>query len=105
MLRDRGEKDFYKKNAEDYNIQIKSLQARNDELLQRVDTLRRLNQDKEISHQQKIEEAINDNRRILEEKVAHIEKDIMEQAEQKIKKYKAKMNSIKTENDTLKYEL
>lgn len=101
----QDERNYYKKHAEEGQLQIKNLTLRNEELVQRVETLRRLNQDKDISFQTKIEDSMKENRRAYEEKITSVRREVTDHANDKLKKYKANLEAMQAENEALKQEI
>jgi len=94
-----------RKNLEDSFMHIQSLTSRNDELAQKVENLKRFNQEREKAYREKLDESSVENRRILEENVNQIRDEIRQQYQSKVHHYKSKVDYLLVENDNLKLEL
>jgi len=99
------EKCTMRKNLEDSFMHIQSLTSRNDELAQKVENLKRFNQEREKAYREKLDESSVENRRILEENVNQIRDEIRQQYQSKVHHYKSKVDYLLVENDNLKLEL
>jgi len=104
-VEDDQEKMLLKASLEESNIQIRTLTHQNEELLHRLETLKRLHEEKDRNYLMKLDSSYQENTRLIEEKVNQIRAELHEKNKDKIALYKQKIAKLEAENDDLRMQL
>lgn len=95
------DKHFLRKTLEESRMQMHMLSSRNEDLVHKIETLKKFNQDREKVYREKIDESAFENKRTLEEYINQVKDEF----QAKIHHYKTKIDKLTSENENLKYEL
>ena len=99
------EKMSLQRDLEESYAHMKKLTSKNEELVQKVDNLKRINQEKEKTYREKLDESNLESKRMFEESLNQIKEDTSRHFHNKLNHYKAKSEHLTIENENLKLEL